>query len=168
MNKAKGNYFKKIKGKIYQIEQPFDLVISKMVLEHIDDPKSFHKKVFSITKKDGHVIHFFATLVNIATLINLILPEFIAPKILSFISKRDFKHHDKFPAKYKWCFGPTKYNSNRFSRIGFQVLEYTGYMGHHYFWNFKLIYKIERLWNNMLIKWKNPWFCSNSIVLLKK
>ena len=71
------------------LENKFDLVISQMVLEHIEDSKSFHEGIFNLLKRGGSAIHLYANPYSIPVIVNGILPESIGSFILSKIKNRD-------------------------------------------------------------------------------
>ena len=146
----------------------YDLIFSKMTLEHIQHPEKFHKNIFSSLKKGGMAIHFFATLYSVPSCVNLILPEFLYNKILFYIQKRDQDQHGKFPAYYRWTLGPVKKNVKRFESLGFQVDLYNGYVGHTYFPERSFFGKMEAFYTKCLFKINNPYFSSNAIVVLIK
>jgi hypothetical protein len=167
LEKASGDYFNKYNSPIANINYKYDLVITKMVLEHIEDPNAFHKDVQKLMKSNSIAIHFFATLYNIASIPNLILPEKIASQLQQKFNPRTLVQHDKFPAYYRKCFGPTIKNIHYFASLGFIIDTYIGFVGHNYFWKYKWLYKLENKFSNFLLKLSNPCFCSNAILVLK-
>ena len=169
LNKGNNNY-KIIAGDFLDVDLPqnYDFIISQMVLEHVSNPREFHKKIYDHLNPGGIAIHFFATLYSAPAVLNLILPEFISDKLVKWVQNRDAEFHGKFPAKYHWCRGPIKGYHEKFEQIGFTVLEQKGYVGHGYLSTRKNLYKIEKLYSKMLLKLNNPLFCSNTILVLKK
>ncbi len=139
-----------------------------MVLEHIKDPASFHKHCFDLLKADGKAIHFFATLYNIASLTNYLLPDFFTQKLQNVFIKRNLYQQDKFSAYYHWCYGPTRKNIERFKTCGFIIESYFGFSGHNYFYKNKVLYWLEKKWSALLVKFQNALFCSNAIIILKR
>jgi len=170
LQKATGEYFTRIHTDIEKtdVEYKADLIISKMVLEHIPNPNIFHQSIFNLLKNNGSVIHFYATLYNIASISNILLPEFISSYLVKRIQKRDATTEAKFPAFYRKCFGPTKNQIDYFNNLGYNITQFNGYLGHHYFYFNKLLYKIENLYNKILLRINSPYFCSNAILILKK
>jgi 2-polyprenyl-3-methyl-5-hydroxy-6-metoxy-1,4-benzoquinol methylase len=150
------------------IKDKYDLVFSKMVLEHVEKPDIFHKNIESILSSQGVAIHFFTTLYSTPTIANLLLPEKIAFYILKKLQKRNFETEGKFIAYYRKCYGPRKKAITYFQKRHFKVLEYIGYPGHHYFWRNKFIYAIEKSYNRFLLKLNSPMFTTSAIVVLQK
>lgn len=164
------NKYLKIPGDFLSVGLPqkYDLIISRMVLEHVRSPKDFHQKIYDHLNPNGVAIHFFATLYSIPAVLNLILPESISDKLVKWGQSRDEEFHGKFPARYEWCRGPIKGYHKKFEQLGFTVLEQKGYVGHGYLSTKKNLYKIEKLYSKMVLKLNNPLFCSNTILILKK
>lgn len=171
LNKGKTNLKKLVldfSSKDFEPKGQYDLIFSKMTLEHIKHPEILHQNIFSSLKKGGIAIHFFATLYSIPSIVNLILPEYLSDKILFYIQKRDQEQHGKFPAYYRWTLGPVKKNVQRFESLGFQIISYNGYVGHTYFPKQSFLGKLEAIYTKCLYKVNNPYFSSNAIVILEK
>jgi hypothetical protein len=166
--KAEGDYFIKLSAPLNSIQSKYDLIISKMVLEHIEDPDTFHQGIKNLMQPNAIVIHFFATLYNVASIANLIFPDRLTAILQKKITPRELHQHDKFPAYYRRCKGPTIAQIKFFQSSGYDVEKYIGYSGHNYFWKYKWIYKLEKSFSKLLVKSGSPHFCSNAIVLLRK
>ena len=111
----------------------FDLVISKMIAEHIRSGRLFHKNIFSMLKPGGIAIHYFPTLYAFPFLINKLIPENLSSFLLDIFLPRDHYQRGKFPAYYNWCYGPTHSMIGMLADIGYEILLYRGYFGHTYF-----------------------------------
>lgn len=132
------------------LENKFDLVISQMVLEHIEDPKSFHEGIFKLLKRGGLAIHLYANPYSIPAIVNVILPESIGSFILSKIKNRDLDKNHKYPAFYRWCFTPSKVANRAFESIGYQVEDHTAYLGHNYFQSIPILNMLEKLYSGLI------------------
>ncbi len=109
-----------------------DLVITKMLAEHIRDAGAFHRNVFRLLCPGGHAIHLFPTLFAPPFVVNRLIPERAAHAVLTGLSGRERVRDGrlrKFPAYYSWCRGPSRRQIERFERIGFEVERYVGYFG---------------------------------------
>jgi 2-polyprenyl-3-methyl-5-hydroxy-6-metoxy-1,4-benzoquinol methylase len=168
LRKVKGYHFTILHQSIDTIEGQYDLIISKMVLEHTPNPLSFHQNIHRLLKPDGKAIHFFATLYNIASITNVILPDFLSRRLLKKVTSRDLDQHDKFKAYYRKCTGPTQSTINFYSSLNFQIVQFIGYCGHNYFWKYPFLYSLEKAWSKLLVKRQNPWLCSNAIIEICK
>ena len=98
-----------------EIQEDYDFIFSKMLVEHIKDAPQLHKNIRQMLCDGGIAVHFFPTLYTFPFLINLLFPESLTSSILKlFQPKRDLYQTAKFPAYYKWCYGPVNKQINRF------------------------------------------------------
>jgi len=169
LEKGNNNY-QKIPGDFLEIDLPqkYDFIVSRMVLEHVNTPKDFHKKIYDHLNPGGIAIHFFATLYSIPAILNLILPEFVSDKLVKWGQNRDEEFHGKFPASYAWCRGPIRGYHEKFEKIGFTILEQKGYVGHGYLSTKKNLHRIEKIFSKILLKINAPLLCSNTILVVQK
>jgi len=173
--KRNDNYYKSVVVDLTQktcdlgeLEAEYDLIFSRMVLEHIENPEFFHTNTLRLLQKDGFVFHFFATKYSVHTIFNLVLPEFLTDFLVFSFQTRYKKSHNKYKAYYKWCYGPTKKNRRRLENIGYRILEYKGFVGHHYMNRYRILDVIENGWNKLLVKIQSPLMCSNAFFLAVK
>jgi SAM-dependent methyltransferase len=115
--------------------EPADLVVTRMVLEHVRDPRAFHGNVRRMLRPGGLAAHFFPTLWALPFVANRLLPERAAQAVLEGLQPGREREgcHAKFPAHYRWCRGPSDAQRRRFEAVGFEVLEYAGFFGHGYY-----------------------------------
>lgn len=106
----------------------FDLVFSMFLAEHVRDGAAMHRNVFSMLRPGGMAVHVFPTLYYPAFAANKVLPEQLSAGLV----RRLAHHPTKFPARYSWCFGPTRSMYERFGAIGYEVLEYRPFYGTYY------------------------------------
>jgi len=171
LRKAPSNYNKimaDISSPEFSTQRKFDLMISKMLAEHVVDAEQFHKNVYKCLDYDGLALHFFPTLFTLPFFINFITPEYIAKFLLKAFAPRDFYQQNKFPAYYHWCRGPTKKQIKRFTDLGFEVIVYHGYFGHGYYDKIRILKKLHDFKTNYLLKHPSPIFTNFAYVLLKK
>jgi 2-polyprenyl-3-methyl-5-hydroxy-6-metoxy-1,4-benzoquinol methylase len=147
----------------------FDCVFSRMVGEHISDGRQFHKNIHNLLMPGGIAVHCMSTLWCLPFAANRFLPESISRRLLNSFSPRDTHKHGKFPARYSWGRGPTKQMIDRFERLGFEVVSYTGFFGHPYYAHrFPWLHRAELLKAKLLLKWPTPHLCSYAAVVLRK
>ena len=115
-------------------EASFDLIFTHYVAEHVEDAARFHRTVLAMLKPGGRAMHFFPTLYEPAFVVNRLLPEAISDPILnrSQSDREAGGQHQKFPAYYRWCRGPTRAQLRRLSGVGFEVERYWAVFGHGY------------------------------------
>lgn len=94
----------------------YDLIFSRMLAEHIKNGERFHQNVFTLLADGGLAFHFFPTLYAPPFLVNRLLPERLAEKVLHHLQPGREKEgkHAKFPAYYSWCRGPSRRQIRRF------------------------------------------------------
>ncbi len=147
----------------------FDLVITKMLAEHIKDGQALHSNIFSMLSPGGIAVHFFPTLYAFPFFINWLIPPSITSFLLNVFAPRDYYRHAKFPAYYSWCRGPSKRSLNGFKSIGYEVLEYKGLFGHDgYYQKIPPLQKLSKGVKRLLLKYPNPNFTSYALVVLRR
>ena len=153
----------------------YDLVISKMVLEHVPDGKKYYENLKILLSKGGLGLTYHPTLYSFPFVANLLLPETIGNFIfyLLYRTKNKIKLEDnkikvnKFKAHYSYCFS-TKRNINKIKKIGFLDVKIIGLYGHPYYKRFPIIQKIHEKITKFLIKKKYRSFSSYAYTVVEK
>ncbi len=91
----------------FAADEQFDLVVTRMVAEHIQRPDAFHANVNRLLVPNGTAFHFFATLYALPFVVNRFLPGAIGDDILTALRPVQARGRPKFRAYYRWCRGPT-------------------------------------------------------------
>jgi len=147
----------------------FDLVFSRMLAEHVRDAETFHANVRALLVEGGFACHFFPTLYALPFMLNLILPERATDFLLHVLSPRDSHTQGKFPAYYRWCYGPTGKQVQRLESLGYAVSEYKGFFGHAgYYRKIPIIRNMHPFITRLLLKHPTPYLTSYAYVILKK
>jgi 2-polyprenyl-3-methyl-5-hydroxy-6-metoxy-1,4-benzoquinol methylase len=107
----------------------YDVIFSRMVAEHISSPAHFHRNIYAHLRPNGLAFHFFPTLYTLPYLVNRVVPESLARQLLHGTGGG----HEKFPAYYRWCRGPSRRQIRRLKSVGYDVEEYVGFFGHGYY-----------------------------------
>lgn len=147
---------------------PFDLVFSKMLAEHVRDPRQFHRNVYGLLRPGGVAFHFFPTLYALPLLANRLLPERVSTLAQQFFSPRDQVKDGKFPAYYRWCRGPSAAQIRRFEELGYVVEEYDGFFGHGYYDKIPIVRNVHRLMTALLLRHPVPWLTSVAYLILRR
>jgi SAM-dependent methyltransferase len=136
----------------------FDLVVTKMVLEHVRDPRRSHEHVFELVKPGGRAVHFFPTLYDLPFVANRLLPERVLEQMLLVVQPNRARsgRERKFPAYCRWCRGPSSRQIARFASVGFEVEEYRGFYGHAYFQALPPLQRLEDRWAAFLARHPVP------------
>jgi 2-polyprenyl-3-methyl-5-hydroxy-6-metoxy-1,4-benzoquinol methylase len=80
LEKAPNGYKKLVKdieAKHFISTEQFDLVITKMMAEHIRNGRLFHKNIFSMLTPGGMAVHYFPTLYTLPFLVNKLVPGMV-------------------------------------------------------------------------------------------
>jgi SAM-dependent methyltransferase len=150
--------------------EPGDLVLTRWVLEHIRDPETFHRNVLNLLKPGGRALHFFPTLYALPFLLNRLLPDPLAARILrlSEPARELDGRKKKFPALYRWCRGPSARQVRRFTELGFEVKTYVGLFGHGYFRRISPLQRAEDRLAAVLARLRATPLTSYALVDLRK
>jgi 2-polyprenyl-3-methyl-5-hydroxy-6-metoxy-1,4-benzoquinol methylase len=148
----------------------FDLIVSNTVAEHVVDPVGFHKTVLNMLSPGGRALHFFPTLYEPAFIVNRLLPEAAADAILQRIqtNRASGGKHEKFPAYYRWCRGPTHRQLARLTRVGFEIDEYVGIFGHGYYHPVPPVDRLEAAIAELLARHPIPSLTAYAWVALRR
>ena len=63
--------------------EDYDLIFTKMVMEHVKDVVSFHTNILRSLRPNGLAFHFFPCLSTLPFIVNHIVPEGLASSLLS-------------------------------------------------------------------------------------
>lgn len=80
-------------------DSTFDLVHSRMVLEHVEDPQNTFKEIHRVLKQKGHFVFFTPNKYHYASLIAANTPQWFHELFVSNISKRS--EDDVFETYYR-------------------------------------------------------------------
>ncbi|MFT6336148.1 MAG: SAM-dependent methyltransferase [Saprospiraceae bacterium] len=149
-------------------EKEYDLIISKMVLEHVDNPDSFHKAVLGLLKPGGVAIHFFACRHSLPAIVNRLFPESLGDAILGMLKNRDLDDSPKYEAYYRRTLGHTKSQIDYFQDLGYEIESYSSFVGHKYLSSIPLLGAIERGYTNLLTRIEAKNLATVALVVLKK
>ena len=163
LEKAPNGYKKlvqDIEAERYAPAEQFDLVVTKMMAEHIKNGRLFHKNIFCMLKPGGVAVHYFPTLYALPFLVNKIIPEWLSSFLLDVFLPRDRYQLGKFPAYYSWCFGPTPAMLRMLTEIGYEIMLYKGFFGSIYYSRIPILRDLHRIYTQYLVKHPNPYLTS--------
>lgn len=148
----------------------YDIVFSKMLCEHVPDGRAFHRNCFDLLRPGGLAVHYFPTLYTLPFVLNRLIPEQAARTLLRKIQpgRIDDPKHEKFPAYYRWTTGPTKRAIRRFESVGFELEQWHGAFGHHYYHLVKPLDALEQAKSRFLLEHPVPALTSFAVVALRK
>ncbi len=147
-------------------DEEVDMVVSRSVLEHLDNPGSFVIHSHRILKKNGHFIHLFPSKFAFFALINQMLPTSLSKKILYSLFPES-RGISGFPAFYNKCY----YSAikSMLEKSGFEIIDiHFGYYQSGYFSFFFPLFLLSSLCEILLrfLRIKN--LCAYLLVVAKK
>jgi SAM-dependent methyltransferase len=148
----------------------YDLVFSKMLCEHIRDPRTFHRNCFDLLRPGGHAVHFFPTVSTVPFVVNRLAPEELGRSVLRRVQPQRISDpkQEKFPAFYRWCTGPTARGTRRFESVGFQVEAWHATFGHTYYRRVAPLHAVEVAKTRFLQEHPSAYLTSFAAVVLRK
>jgi uncharacterized UPF0146 family protein len=148
----------------------YDLIFSRMLAEHVRTPGTFHRNIYSLLSPRGKAFHFYATMFCPVYVLNRIMPEWLSWKLVSFADPNRTKHgdNDKFPAYYRWCYGPVGWQIRRFEQLGYEVETYRGFFGHGYYNRIPVLREAHNWLTAHLLKRPNPYLTTVAYLVLRK
>lgn len=149
----------------------FDLVFSRMVNEHVEDGERYYRNIFDVLRPGGVTAHCFSTLYALPFVVNRLLPERLASRLLDVVNPRpDRYQQEKFPARYSWSRGPSTRMIDKLTGLGYEILEYRGYFGHPYYDRTALrpLRALEQAKAAWLCRHPIPALTSYAVVILRK
>jgi SAM-dependent methyltransferase len=132
----------------------YDLVFSRVLAEHVRDARQFHQNIHRLLRPGGIAMHFFPTFWWPPFVANRILPERAARRLLLMVEpwRVDSGPSGKFPAYYRWCFGPTRRQTERFSQVGFSVEHCVAYFGESSHAPGRVLGALNDAWTKLMVR----------------
>lgn len=152
-------------------EGGYDLIFSKMLAEHVRNGEQMHRNVLRLLAPGGKAVHYFPTLYAPPFVLNRIIPETLADRLLQWLEPGREKEGNKgkFPAYYSWCRGPTKRQLRRLRSLGYDIEEYVGFFGHNvYYRRIPVVRGMHRRLCDWLVDHPVPGLTSSVYVALAK
>lgn len=149
---------------------PYDLIFGRMAAEHFRDATAAYENMLQSLTPGGILVQSFACLSSLPFLVNAFTPEPISDFLLSWTApERDRVRHEKFKAHYRRCRGPIPNQLSFLEGIGFQILEYRTYFGHHYYERrLGFLDRIEKAKTRLLLRMPIPHLASYATIVLRR
>jgi SAM-dependent methyltransferase len=147
----------------------YDLVFSRVVAEHVPDARQFHLNTRRLLRPGGLAMHFFPTLWWPPYVVNRVLPETLAERILLRLEpwRESSGKSGKFPAYYHWCYGPTARQIKRFASVGFSVEHCVAYFGEPSHAPGKALEALNDTWTSAMLRRPSYLFTSYAAYTLR-
>lgn len=122
----------------------FDLVVSRMVMEHVRDGRKAWTNMAALLAPGGVALSFHPTLYAPPYLINLAFPEALTARVLRFFfPNRHEGDYPKFPARYDLCFADPAKVEPILKACGFSEVLIAPFWGHGYFRHIPLLRELD-------------------------
>lgn len=149
----------------------FDLVVSKFVAEHLEDPVAFHAAVWHALRPGGFAAHFFPTLPSPPFVVNRVLMGRESRRLIDLLQpgiRESSGRLGKFRAYYRWCAGPSQRQHCRFASQGFEVVDYVVLVGHRYYERFPLVQRVADAASRLAVRLQRPAVSTYAWVVLRR
>jgi SAM-dependent methyltransferase len=121
-------------------EGRFDLIISKMVLEHVRDAPLAWANMRALLAPGGVALGFHPTLFASPFVINWLMPERLTAALLRRVfPNRHQGDYPKFPARYELCRADAGTVETALRRAGFSQVLVAPFWGHRYYRHFPVL-----------------------------
>lgn len=147
----------------------YDLVFSRMVMEHVSDASRAYRNLYRLLKDGGLALHFHPNLFAAPFIINYLLPDSLSRKVLSAFGKLtdSTEEYPKFPAHYSWCRNSESIR-RRIGAIGFSEVEVASFYGHGYFNKIPGLRQIDDAWSSFAQKQGMGAFSSYAFTMVRR
>lgn len=109
----------------------YDLIFSRMVLEHVCDGETAFRNAYELLDRGGVMFFFFPTLYSPPFVLNRMVPLRLTDWIRAkFFPERAY--YERFPARYSLCYATGKVESV-LQAIGFSEVAIVPFYGYSYF-----------------------------------
>lgn len=148
----------------------FDIVASRMVFEHIHDVAAAWRNVHRILRPGGVGLAFFPTLYAWPFLVNHLLPDDLARRIVEtfFPARAAEGDNPVFPPVYDWCFGSETKLRRMLDPIGFSEIVVIPFWGHHYLDRIPVAREIDDAFNRLAARRDWRLFTTYAYVVTRK
>jgi len=143
-----------------------DLVVSRAVLEHLEDLEAFLIESTRVLKANGYCIHAFSSKFAPFAIINQLLPSKLSKQLLLYV-RPEVKGFAGFPAYYNKCF----YSSIKalFQKHGYEIVEIRlNYFQTSYFSFFVPCFVIMAIYEVLLQCIRARDLCAHILIVAKK
>jgi SAM-dependent methyltransferase len=127
-------------SKVAHLRGHFDLAFSRMVFEHVADGQRGWANLYEMLAPGGVALAFIPTLYSLPFVINRLLPDDVAAKIVKRIYPNRTDDEDPvFPARYSWTFASEHTMKPMLQGIGYREVAILPFYGHGYFDRFPVV-----------------------------
>lgn len=129
---------------VAHLRNSFDLAFSRMVFEHVADGRRAWANLYDLLAPGGVALAFIPTLYAFPFVVNRLLPEDLAAKIVKLVYPHRTDDADPvFPARYSWTFASDGTMKPMLGAIGYREVAVLPFYGHGYYERFPIIRDIH-------------------------
>lgn len=122
----------------------FDLIVSRMVMEHVGDGRRAWANMAALLAPGGVAMAFHPTLYAPPFVANLLFPEALtAPVLRFFFPTRHDGDYPKFPARYELCVSDSAKTAAVLKDCGFSESLVAPFWGHGYFRKLPILRELD-------------------------
>jgi SAM-dependent methyltransferase len=147
----------------------YDLAFSKMVFEHVQDGERAWRNLHKILAPGGVAIAFLPTLFALPFVLNKMLPDGIAERLIKLINReRNDEMSPVFPARYSKSYSIERWLRPMFNDIGYRDLLIVPFYGHVYYRRFPIVRDVHAQFTKLARA--NDWrlFTSYAYIVARK
>ncbi len=116
------------------LRDSFDLAFSRMVFEHVADGQRAWSNLYQLLAPGGVALAFVPTLYAFPFVVNKLLPDDVAAKIVKLLYPNRTDDADPvFPARYSWTYASERKMKPMLKAIGYREAVILPFYGHGYF-----------------------------------
>ncbi|MET0868129.1 MAG: methyltransferase domain-containing protein, partial [Pseudorhodoplanes sp.] len=143
-------------SQVANLRGSFDLAFSRMVFEHVVDGQRAWKNLYELLAPGGVALAFIPTLYAFPFVVNWLIPDDIAHKIVKMLySNRTDAEDPVFPARYSWTYASERKMKPMLNAIGYSEVQVLPFYGHGYFEPFPVVRNIHEAFTE--VARKNDW-----------
>ncbi|MGV3633736.1 MAG: methyltransferase domain-containing protein [Pseudorhodoplanes sp.] len=129
---------------VAQLRGSFDLAFSRMVFEHVADGQRAWSNLYQLLAPGGVALAFIPTLYAFPFVVNKLLPDDVAAKIVKLLYPNRTDDEDPvFPARYSWTYASESKMRPMLEAIGYREVVILPFYGHGYFERFPVVREIH-------------------------
>lgn len=148
--------------------ESYDLVFSKMVMEHVANYKRAYANIHGILQPGGISIAFHPVLYSVPFVMNRLLPETASDKILrTFFPNRSDSDTPKFPAVYSGCRISSAVRDN-IKSLGFRDVWQVPFYGHNYYKRFPIVRDVHAKIDKIIMKQRMATLATFAYTIVRK
>ena len=147
----------------------FDLLISRMVMEHVAGAPRAWANMARLLAPGGAALAFHPTLFSIPFVINWLMPEALTARVLRlFFPSRHDGDYPKFPARYEMCLGDQAKIAPAIQRYGFSEVLVAPFWGQRYFRHLPGLREADGKLNELAEQREWRWFTSYAYTMARR